>query len=435
METNEAYFARKESELELMASCLREPITIKRPASIGNVIKEKFHLAAALKAEHALQDWAHTETDWAHQGSRQVGSFTFSYDYQRADLEVKGPSFYGLQISDQNETIYAASGMAAISALLLASAHVTGEADIITLPGTYGETIEVIEGYARHCRLIKTKVPFREIAARPGRSRILLFDSCVSGETLEKVLNIRPSKCELVLFDTTCFACGSTRIRRVVDWAKRWQLPLVLLRSHNKLDSLGAEYGRLGSAVFINGNKQLILARLADETRNAIRLLGSAALPAHFPPYVGHEAHWHLTHSRIASILRNSRRMTRGLASVPPSSPGIVRYAHGLYVTLNTAQHLDEAGARERAAELSHDLSKEGLPLRHAGSFGFDFAATEWFHDFEADRYLVRIAVGDLPTTLSDELTNAIATWWSARERKTLRASQINTPARRGHRS
>jgi hypothetical protein len=63
---------------------------------------------------------------------------------------------------------------------------------------------------------------------------------------------------------------------------------------------------------------------------------------------------------------------------------------------------------------MSEDLSRAGLPIRHAGSFGFDFAATEWFHDVTTDRYSVRIAVPDLPTPLWDELTEAVARWWEA---------------------
>jgi hypothetical protein len=56
------------------------------------------------------------------------------------------------------------------------------------------------------------------------------------------------------------------------------------------------------------------------------------------------------------------------------------------------------------------------MPLRHAGSFGFDFGATEWFHDTTSHRYLVRVAVPDLATPLWDEVAKAIAGWWSARE-------------------
>jgi hypothetical protein len=77
----------------------------------------------------------------------------------------------------------------------------------------------------------------------------------------------------------------------------------------------------------------------------------------------------------------------------------------------------DENQARQLAEELSADLANAGMPLRHAGSFGFDFAATEWFHDTSGDRYLVRIAVPDLPTLLWGETAKAIADWWSRRNR------------------
>jgi hypothetical protein len=90
-----------------------------------------------------------------------------------------------------------------------------------------------------------------------------------------------------------------------------------------------------------------------------------------------------------------------------------VHFAHGLYLTLVPKRALDENQARQLAEELSTDLASTGLPIRHAGSFGFDFAATEWFHDSSGDRYLVRIAVPDLPTLLWDEIAKAIADWWA----------------------
>jgi hypothetical protein len=160
----------------------------------------------------------------------------------------------------------------------------------------------------------------------------------------------------------------------------------VLVRSHTKLDSLGLE-GRLGSAVFVDCEKHVATANqerleeLATEMRNAVRLFGGAALPAHFPPYVGTEAYRALTDKRAAAILRNSRRTARNFASALPNSTAELHFVHGLYVTLAPKRMLDEKQTKQIAADLCGDLSKAGLPLRHAGSFGFDFGAAEWFKD------------------------------------------------------
>src|SRR6266536_382820 len=181
METFEAYLDRKHEELKLLDSFLGTPLVLRRPVSVVDVIEQKFHLAAAMKAEHALHDWALTETAWAHGGRLRAGPFEFSYDYQRADLEVLGPSFYEFESSAAaNETIYTSSGMAAISALLLASARLMCEADVMVLPGSYGETIELIESYACHLHLVPLKRSPDEVASSSGRPRILLFDSCTS---------------------------------------------------------------------------------------------------------------------------------------------------------------------------------------------------------------------------------------------------------------
>src|SRR3981081_546264 len=281
METLEAYFDRKQEELTLLNNFLGTPLVLRHPVSVVDVIEQKFRIAAALKAEHALQDWAVTETCWTHQGGARAGPFEFSYDYQRADLEVRGPSFYQFDSSAAaNETIYTSSGMAAISALLLASVRLMSEADILVLPGSYGETLELIESYARQLRLVRLNSSPGEVTSRAGRLRILLFDSCTPPAPFEATLHCARPHLDLVIFDTTCFSSGSGRIRRVLSWARRWEIPIVLVRSHTKLDSLGLQYSRLRSPAFVAGGKRGATAkqeRLEDpapEKRSAGRLVG-----------------------------------------------------------------------------------------------------------------------------------------------------------------
>jgi hypothetical protein len=94
-------------------------------------------------------------------------------------------------------------------------------------------------------------------------------------------------------------------------------------------------------------------------------------------------------------------------------------FAHGLYVTLASTRLDSEKAAREIAAEMCSDLKKTGLPLRHAGSFGFDFGAAEWAQDRTRHRYVVRLAAADLPTPMWDAVVGAVAAWWSASECRT----------------
>lgn len=422
MESIQAYLDRKHREIGLLNDCLRSPLNLTRPRSVDEVITSKFRITAALRADHELRDWKATETAWSASARPASGPFVFAYDYQRADLAVQGPSFYDLDHGCTSDTIYTASGMAAISALLLASRHVVGPADILVLPGSYGETLELIRNFVPHLRLRALKLPLEDAFAPASSPQILLLDSCISAAAFEAALCCVGSGLDLLIFDTTCFAGRSGRIRRVLRWARRYAVPVVMVRSHTKLDSLGAEYGRLGSAVFVHGNEHQQRAgrpewtRLASESRNAVRLLGGAALPAHFPPFVGSAAYWALTRRRVAAILRNGRITTRYFAAKLPALSAELHFAHGLYVTLRGRRPLDEASARQAAEDMSNELRGEGFPIRHAGSFGFDFAATEWFHNATTDQYSVRVAVPDLPTELWGDLTAAIARWWRAHQ-------------------
>jgi hypothetical protein len=185
-------------------------------------------------------------------------------------------------------------------------ASIFPEADIVTMPNSYGETAELIDGHAKHLRRIELGRSLAEITSfRGSRPRILLLDSCTSVGAFEAIVKCAQPLLDLVVFDTTCFSSGSGHIVRALNWAHDTKIPIVLLRSHTKLDSLGVEYGRLGSVVFTSGPHA---KDLLTETRNAVRLFGGAALPAHFPPFVGAPAYRSLTNRRVAAILRNNRR-------------------------------------------------------------------------------------------------------------------------------
>ena len=192
METIAAYLVRKREELQLLNSCLRSQLDLADPMSVTEVVRYKFQINAALRAEHALHDWTVTETAWA-QTPQEAGPFEFQYDYQRADLNVDGPSFYGkMGNAATYEAIYMASGMAAIAALLLASAQVTKQAELLVIQGSYPETLELVEGYAPHLRITPLGPILNEAEGRVSWPRILLLDFLRSGRWFQADASLQP---------------------------------------------------------------------------------------------------------------------------------------------------------------------------------------------------------------------------------------------------
>jgi hypothetical protein len=418
METLRAYLDRKHEEISLLNGCLRRPLALPPANSVPAIVNQKFQLAAALKAQHALDHWASTETAWAEQTEFCSGPFHFRYGYQRADLTVSGPPIYAapaaLPPRVLQRTIYANSGMAAIAAMLSALERLRTPVEMVALPGSYGETLELIEDHARNVKLLPAgKLP--ALRSNPESLRILWLDCCATAARFRQVLSFSARSFDLVLFDTTGLWTGSGRVQRVLNWAFTELVPVILLRSHTKLDSLGVEYGRLGSAVLLGDRAWRIgdrtaLEDLAQHAADALRLFGGAAIPAHFPPFVGSRAYVSLNGRRISAMLRNSRRTA---ARLMPALPGAREFTHRLYVALAPGRALTEQQAKDLAGAMCRDLGDIGLPLRHAGSFGFDFAAAEWFHDTARDRHVVRVAVPDLPTEQWDTIVTEIIRWWN----------------------
>jgi hypothetical protein len=107
--------------------------------------------------------------------------------------------------------------MAAISALLMATAKVFPEGDIFVGPNSYAETIEFVDSYAKHLRRVDLGRSLDDVAPAPRpRGRILLIDCCTPAFAFEATLESTRGV-DLIIFDTRCFAGGSTRIGGCCD--------------------------------------------------------------------------------------------------------------------------------------------------------------------------------------------------------------------------
>jgi hypothetical protein len=400
------------------------------------VIEHKFRLAAAIKAERSLKNWSITETARPTSWGARSGPFEFSYGYQRADLHVHGPAIYpaldSASASVFPQTIYTSSGMSAMAALLTALTRLRSSIEVLVPQGCYSETRELLESFGAHFRILPVEA-WRDPPSTSGITRIVLLDSSVCKGFFELV-GTTGNDIDLVIFDTTCFWRSSARIERVAKWAMHSNLPLVLVRSHSKLDCLGIEYGRLGSIVVAAPLQGLLSGRLAwirdlaRQTSESVRLFGAAPVPSAFPPFAGTRQFERCSAMRVAAIIRNNRRMARLLATASGISE-VSAFQHGLYLTLAPRGDLSIQSAKDLAAALSDKLASVALPVSHAGSFGFDFVAIEWFADACSRRNVIRVAASDIPSSLTDKVAQCIARFWSRHESSTRKSPRATSTA------
>src|SRR5262249_11711534 len=162
----------------------------------------------------------------------------------------------------------------------------------------YQETLELAATIG--FRTICLDGPEGRSAVHEHRS-ILWLDSLPFGSAAKLHDSVQAS--DLVICDTTTLPAQSGRIRRFLQWLREARSPVVLVRSHTKLDTLGIEYGRLGSMVFLTFPEVPLpkLGRWRSIVRsapNTVRLLGTAALPGHFCPYADGPSYWRLLAKR-----------------------------------------------------------------------------------------------------------------------------------------
>ena len=346
----------------------------------------KFKLMKALKAK-TIQDLNNSVTlIWPIKETFAGKKVT--YRYQRQDLMIESESplevFYpGLKTKLRVTGHFTRSGQSATFGLNLA---LKNSQDNFTLkllaPVTYFESLRVIDG-------LKIK--------RQDDSRTALLDSSV---LQDKTLNYLEGKSlERLIVDTTNWNINSEEIQNIINWAEKNEVELFLLRSHLKLDSLGAEYGLLGSVVKLSSKEDQAWDKFFLETLSYAGLL---ATHEQIYPFLWDKKFLKLTEERTARIRQNTQYLTRNLEEFVKTCKNPMRlktFEHGLFFGVFYKGQADYHPEKFLKLAMLHEV-----PAKHCDSFGFDFLSLTNVISFysDANESALRFCSGDNTENIED---------------------------------
>jgi hypothetical protein len=421
VETIADYWERKREEVAL----LRELCGVVEegwPRDGAALLAEKRRLRARMLARVTLDHPELTESNLTDASEHTVGRARVVYSYLRWDgkWSARRPAeeIYPRGALPWPRTIsigmLTSSGMAAVSGTLAALDRLVPAGTRLYIGhGSYFETTTFTRSHLHH--LVE---PPPRVAAAKGD--VVFLDS-ITGKDWPAIFAARPlAPLTALVFDTTCYDASSPRIAAVVARATSDGVPLILVRSHIKLDCLGSEHGRLGSILVVLPRRasraHIAFARnLGREMREVLRLTGASPFtPAHlFPPSSDQallERFRRLNERRNERLVAGNAQGVAAMAAAAHPTTIVEEFHHQLFFQVQPFLS-DPALLRGHREDLLARLRDAGLFALYAPSFGYDFIAVTQFVFDSKKTAVLRIALPDLPTEDVERFAVVIREW------------------------
>ncbi len=354
-ETTFGYWERKNDEVALLRDHLGHdggPAIV----TIPDLVREKQRLRAFMVARFIADHPNLSESNLGPESAFEIDGASVRFNYQRYDMNLQrkpfAPWIHPRLASRRSCSLgfLTASGMSSVTAVLTALDLLHGEARPLYLaPDTYFETRQFARDYLYQLK------PVPELPDALVHCGVLLLDSICQADPLAW-LGARPlgALCAVIL-DTTCYAVSAPEIEHVVERCRAEGVPCVLVRSHLKIDSLGLEYGRLGSiAIILPRPCEPSRARFVQHLRRRIadfliKMGAGFSLPSYFP-LASDPTFRRLNRRRNALMRENNLRCVSALSEMvhSRSAARVVAYPHGRFFFLHTP-FADPSGGQARA--------------------------------------------------------------------------------------
>lgn len=211
---------------------------------------------------------------------------------------------------------------------------------------------------------------FKGLFKKPNESKKIIFldSSALLNEKDLLCFEQHQDDCVAIIFDTSCFDRQGEYVSKVVTLAQKLGLPLIMTRSHLKLDSLGHEYDSLGSIVVLNATESELFTKISEYVSH----MGAFALINQIYPFLFDQDLKDLNSWRINCIRENSNAIFPKLDYYKAE---IGEYhkerLHRLnHVFMYQRERVEFVKAGERFVALCKVYN---IPGKFCDSFGFDF--------------------------------------------------------------
>lgn len=395
---NKEYLKYLNDELKIFSNKSKEidDIDLK---TIKGISKRKRYLQSKLIKQFLNKNYMIRNTNVNHK-TLEEGNFKFSYDYQRYDIKITQKDYLDFFYSCKEKDYYYYFTNCGMSSLYAAfTAFKKHHFTIDRIGNVYVEIERMLDEYL--------------IEEKENKGKVLYIDSSSYIDLNELLKDKDLSVYQAFIFDTTDYL--DDLCLPIINKLLEYNKIVCLVRSHIKLDMLGAEWNKLGSICVINPkNISKEDKKLSNELKESINIvlsvIGGFAYPENIPLIWNNPKFKEVNTKRVELIKKNSKYLYDRLLEVFTEEE-ICYPFHQMFVLLRINHKLTLEEVDKEIDKYIKDCKYKGL-INFADSFGLDYyALSNYWESMAAEYPDVRIIVPDYPEEINKLIVDDMIIW------------------------